>query len=134
MPNQMIPMIRLFGRDQLTLPMGRSTSMPIMSSLYRIRALRARIRLNLKKCGVLTGDEPNASNANFGSTKKNNTPHEFMINGKRLNVISAQPMVLMPKLFELSIPANNDLSIATMLITRTEMADAIAARNQPALL
>ncbi len=74
-------------------------------------------------------DEPNAAKARFGSTKKNNTPHEFMINGKRVECYFSPTDGVNARIVEVINTANNDLSIATMLITRNEMATAIAARK-----
>ncbi len=75
------------------------------------------------------GDVPNAANAKFGSAKKNNTPHEFMINGKYVECYFSPTDGVNSRIVEVINTANNDLSIATMLITRTEMATAIADRK-----
>ncbi len=76
-----------------------------------------------------SGNSANATNARFGSTKKNNTPHEFMINGKRLECYFSPTDGVNARIVQTINTANSDLSIATMLITRNEMADAIAARK-----
>lgn len=75
------------------------------------------------------GDEPNASNAKFGSAKKNNTPHEFIIDGEYVECYFSPSDGVNSKIVDVINTANNDLSIATMLITRTEMANAIADRK-----
>ena len=75
------------------------------------------------------GDEPNAANAKFGSAKKNNTPHEFKINGKRVECYFSPSDGVNSKIVDVIGTADNDLSIATMLITRIEMADAIVDRH-----
>ncbi len=75
------------------------------------------------------GDQPNAANAKFGSAKKNNTPHEFMINGKYVECYFSPSDGVNGRIVEVISTSNSDLSIATMLMTRTEMADAIAARK-----
>jgi phosphatidylserine/phosphatidylglycerophosphate/cardiolipin synthase-like enzyme len=75
------------------------------------------------------GDEPNASNALFGSEKRNNTPHEFMIDGKHVECYFSPSDGVNSKIVEVINTADSDLSIATMLITRTEMANAIADRK-----
>jgi phosphatidylserine/phosphatidylglycerophosphate/cardiolipin synthase-like enzyme len=74
-------------------------------------------------------DNPDAIKARFGSTKKNNTPHEFVINGKRVECYFSPTDGVNGRVVEVINTADNDLSIATMLITRTDMADAIAARK-----
>ncbi len=72
---------------------------------------------------------PNAANSRFGFTKKNNTPHEFMINGKRIESYFSPTDGVNTHIVNNINTSSNDLSIATMLITRNEMADAIAARK-----
>ena len=72
---------------------------------------------------------PNAAKARFGFTKKNNTPHEFRINGKRVECYFSPTDGVNAKIVQNINSTSNDLSIASMLITRTEMADAIAARE-----
>jgi hypothetical protein len=76
-----------------------------------------------------TGSSPDANRARFGFTKKNNTPHEFVINGKRVECYFSPTDGVNSKIVQTINTTNNDLSIATMLITRTEMADAIAAQK-----
>ena len=72
---------------------------------------------------------PNAANSLFGFNKKNNTPHEFVINGKRVECYFSPSDGVNAKIVDNINTASNDLSIATMLITRTEMANAIAERK-----
>lgn len=75
------------------------------------------------------GDEPDAVKARFGSTKRNNTPHEFIINGKRVECYFSPTDGVNSKIVEVMETSDNDLSIATMLITRITMADAIVDRK-----
>lgn len=75
------------------------------------------------------GDEPNAANARFGSAKRNNTPHEFMIGDKYVECFFSPSDGVNNKIVDVINTANNDLSVATMLITRYEMANAIADRK-----
>ena len=75
------------------------------------------------------GAVANATLAHFGSTKKNNTPHEFVINGKRVECYFSPTDGVNARIVEVINTADNDLSIATMLITRTDMATAIATRH-----
>lgn len=72
---------------------------------------------------------PNAANAKFGFNKKNNTPHEFVIDGKRVECYFSPTDGVNAKIVNNINSASNDLSIATMLITRNEMANAIAERK-----
>jgi phosphatidylserine/phosphatidylglycerophosphate/cardiolipin synthase-like enzyme len=70
---------------------------------------------------------PDAANAKFGSTKKNNTPHEYIINGKRVESYFSPTDGVNAQLIQHINTTNNDLSIATMLLTRDEIASAIAS-------
>jgi phosphatidylserine/phosphatidylglycerophosphate/cardiolipin synthase-like enzyme len=74
-----------------------------------------------------TAELPNAANARFGSTKKNNTPHEFSINGKRVESYFSPTDGVNAQLVQHINTTNHDLNIATMLLTRDEIAAAIAA-------
>ncbi|MFN8134978.1 MAG: phospholipase D-like domain-containing protein [Bacteroidales bacterium] len=75
------------------------------------------------------GAAPDAVKARFGFTKKNNTPHEFVIDGKRVESYFSPTDGVNAKIVQNINTSNKDLSIATMLITRTDMSDAIAARK-----
>jgi phosphatidylserine/phosphatidylglycerophosphate/cardiolipin synthase-like enzyme len=75
------------------------------------------------------GDEPNSAKALFGASKRNNTPHEFIIGGKYVACFFSPSDGVNAKIVEVINTADNDLSVATMLITRTEMAQAIADRK-----
>jgi len=72
---------------------------------------------------------PDEVKARFGFTKKNNTPHEYKINGMRIESYFSPTDGVNAKIVQTINTTNNDLSIATMLITRNEMADAIAAQK-----
>jgi len=76
-----------------------------------------------------TGTTPNATNARFGSAKKNNTPHEFIINGKRVESYFSPTDGVNAQIVQHINTADNDLSIATMLLTRDEIAAAIASNK-----
>lgn len=73
---------------------------------------------------------PNAADARFGFTKKNNTPHNFVIGGKNVECYFSPTDGVNARIVQNINTANHDLSIATMLITRTEMANAIAAKKR----
>ena len=74
-----------------------------------------------------TGITPNAANTRFGSAKKNNTPHEFIINGKRVESYFSPSDGVNTQLVKHINTTNHDLNIATMLLTRIEIANAIVA-------
>ncbi len=68
-----------------------------------------------------------ALRARFGFNKKNNTPHEYLINGKRVESYFSPSDGVNSKIVEVINTTNHDLSIGTMLLTRDEIAAAIAA-------
>jgi phosphatidylserine/phosphatidylglycerophosphate/cardiolipin synthase-like enzyme len=68
-----------------------------------------------------------ALRARFGFNKKNNTPHEFVINGKRVESYFSPTDGVNSKIVEIISTSNHDLSIGTMLLTRDEIATAIVA-------
>ncbi len=78
--------------------------------------------------GSTTGT-PNAANAKFGPEKKDNTPHEFLINGKRVECYFSPTDGVNDQIIRHINTTNHDLEIASMLITRTEIASAIDTAN-----
>ncbi|MBN1650624.1 MAG: T9SS type A sorting domain-containing protein [Bacteroidales bacterium] len=73
-----------------------------------------------------TGDHADEDKALFGFHKKNNTPHEFEINGKKVECYFSPSDGVNAKIVDYINTTDKDLSIATMLLTRDEIADAIA--------
>jgi phosphatidylserine/phosphatidylglycerophosphate/cardiolipin synthase-like enzyme len=72
---------------------------------------------------------PNAANAKFGPAKSDNTPHEFIIGGNRVEVYFSPSDGVNQQIVNHIATANNDLEIGTMLITRKVISDAIIARK-----
>ncbi len=66
--------------------------------------------------------QPDAANAKFGADKSNNTPHEFVIGGNRVENYFSPSDNTNQKIIDAINTANNDLSIETMLITRSDLA------------
>ncbi|MCK9423579.1 MAG: phospholipase D-like domain-containing protein [Bacteroidales bacterium] len=77
-----------------------------------------------------TGPQPNTSNAKFGPAKSDNTPHELIIGGKRVELYFSPSDGVTSQLISHINSANTDLEIGTMLITRTTISDAIIERSQ----
>jgi len=74
-----------------------------------------------------TGVNPDAVKARFGATKNNNTPHEFVINGKRVECYFSPTDGVNSQIMQHISTADYNLNIATMLLTRDEIANTIAA-------
>ncbi len=70
---------------------------------------------------------PDNAKARFGAAKKNNTPHEFKIKGQRVESYFSPTDGVNAQIVQEINTANHDLSIATMLLTRDEIAAAIAS-------
>jgi len=71
------------------------------------------------------GDTPDSEAALFGSEKTDNTPHEFIIGGKRVECYFSPSDNTNAQIISNIDSADHDLSIKTMLITRSDLAYAI---------
>ncbi|MFC2101732.1 phospholipase D-like domain-containing protein [Bacteroidota bacterium] len=71
---------------------------------------------------------PDAANAKFGIEKTDNTPHEVIIGGKRVEVYFSPSDGVNSVIIDHINKSNNDIEVMTMLITRTDIGDALAAR------
>ncbi|MDX1284960.1 MAG: phospholipase D-like domain-containing protein, partial [Draconibacterium sp.] len=72
-----------------------------------------------------SGTSPNLSKSKFGAEKTDNTPHEFLIGGNRVECYFSPSDNTNQKIIDAIKTANNDLSVQTMLITRSDLAWAI---------
>ncbi len=77
-----------------------------------------------------TGEQPNESNAKFGANKTDNTPHEFIIGGNRVQSYFSPSDGTNQQLINAINTADNDLNVETMLITRSDLANAISSAKQ----
>jgi hypothetical protein len=80
------------------------------------------------------GDTSVISNANtlvgrFGQFKKNNTPHEYIIGGKRVEQYFSPSDNTNSAILATIGTANSDLHTSNMLITRTDLAQKIASQT-----
>ena len=76
-----------------------------------------------------TTTTPSSANAKFGPDKADNTPHEFVVGGKRIEVFFSPSDGVNQQIVNHINTANSDLEIGTMLITRTLISNAIIARK-----
>ena len=93
------------------------------------QSLARAFKIEFEEMWGSSSSSADAVKARFGFTKKNNTPHEFVINGKRVENYFSPTDGMNAKIVQNINTTDSDLSIATMLITRNEMADAIAAQK-----
>ncbi|MDX1283542.1 MAG: phospholipase D-like domain-containing protein [Draconibacterium sp.] len=71
-------------------------------------------------------NSPTLSNSKFGEEKEDNTPHEFTINGGRIECYFSPSDNTNQKLIDAMETADNNLDVETMLITRSDLAYAIS--------
>ncbi|MCS7077143.1 MAG: phospholipase D-like domain-containing protein [Bacteroidia bacterium] len=72
---------------------------------------------------------PNTSASKFGPFKTNNTPHHFNIGGKSVELYFSPSDNVTSKLIETINGANKDFQAATMLCTRSDIANAIKNKH-----
>jgi phosphatidylserine/phosphatidylglycerophosphate/cardiolipin synthase-like enzyme len=77
-----------------------------------------------------TGPTPSSANAKFGGSKADNTPHELIIAGKRIEVYFSPSDGVTGQILSHVQAADADIEVGTMLMTRTAISDAIIARHQ----
>lgn len=70
---------------------------------------------------------PNTAAARFGPDKTDNTPHEFIIGGNRVECYFSPSDFTNDQILNSINSASSKIEIATMLITRSEIASAISA-------
>lgn len=75
-----------------------------------------------------SGPQPDPAKSRFGPDKTDNTPHEFVIGGKRVQCYFSPSDGTNGRILEAINSADQDLSVATMLITRSELGYAIRDR------
>lgn len=97
--------------------------------IFQDQSLALTYQIEFEEMWGSSGAEANPASSKFGSDKLNNTPHEFLIDGKLVECYFSPSDGVNNKIVEVISTADNDLSIATMLITRITMADAIVDRN-----
>ena len=77
-----------------------------------------------------SGATPNHANSKFGPFKEDNTPHEFNIGGIRVESYFSPSDGTNDKIIDVVNTADNELHIGTMLITRSDIANAIVDKNE----
>lgn len=68
-----------------------------------------------------TGNQPNSANAKFGSAKTDNTPHEFIIGGNRVEMYFSPSDSVNSKILNTINNADNELYVETNLITKSDI-------------
>ena len=72
-------------------------------------------------------DLPNSGESRFGAAKTDNTPHEFQVGNSRVELYFSPSDGTNQKIIKAINSADNDLNVETMVITRSDIANAISA-------
>lgn len=94
------------------------------------QSLAKSYRLEFDEMWGSNTNTPNFGNAKFGADKSNNTPHEFLIGGNRVQSYFSPSDGTNQKIIDAINTADNDLEIETMLITRSDIGYAISDAKQ----
>lgn len=72
---------------------------------------------------------PNAAAARFGPDKLNNTPHEYIVGGIRVEQFFSPSDGTNAQIIEAINTANTDICVSTMLITRSDIANELTSAS-----
>lgn len=92
------------------------------------QSLAITYRLEFNEMFGSEGPQPDAVTSRFGPDKLDNTPHEFIIGGNRVECYFSPSDNTHSKILGTIQSADTDLSIATMLITKSDIGYAIRDR------
>ncbi len=76
-----------------------------------------------------SGNAPETFNSRFGPFKLNNTPHKFIIGGKRVECYFSPSDGTNAQIIKAIETADHELYVATMLITRLDLAYSLATQS-----
>lgn len=89
------------------------------------QALAAAYTLEFQEMWGGSGAVPNTANSKFGPYKTNNTPHTFVIGGRQVESYFSPSDGTNAHIIAAINSANTDINIATMVVTRTDITNAI---------
>jgi len=95
------------------------------SIVIQDQSLAQGYRMEFEEMWGSTTMTPDAVNSKFGPYKTDNTPHSYVIGGKIVNSYFSPSDGVNSKIIAAINTANTDLDIATMLITRSDIGNAI---------
>jgi phosphatidylserine/phosphatidylglycerophosphate/cardiolipin synthase-like enzyme/DNA/RNA endonuclease YhcR with UshA esterase domain len=104
---------------------GQINTDPNNVIIIQDKSLAIAYQLEFNEMFGSSGPTPDPIESRFGPDKTDNTPHEFIIDGKRVECYFSPSDGTNGKIVEAIEQADNDLSIATMLITRDDISYAI---------
>jgi phosphatidylserine/phosphatidylglycerophosphate/cardiolipin synthase-like enzyme len=93
------------------------------------QSLALAYRLEFNEMFGSDGPLPDKDNARFGPDKTDNTPHEFLIGGKRIECYFSPSDGAHQQILSSIASADHEVGVATMLITRQDIGDALAGKH-----
>ena len=93
------------------------------------KSLATAFQLEFEEMYGSDGTKPDNTKARFGPYKADNTPHEFNINGKRVECYFSPSDGTHTRILNTIETADHSLHIATMLITMSDIGDNLALKN-----
>jgi phosphatidylserine/phosphatidylglycerophosphate/cardiolipin synthase-like enzyme len=96
--------------------------------IFRDQSIARAYRMEFNEMWGDTGMTPNLTNSRFGPFKTDNTPHQFVIGGKNVECYFSPSDAVTYQIANEINNANNLLCFSVMAFTRTDLANAVAAR------
>lgn len=81
-----------------------------------------------------SGNTPNAAASKFGQFKTDNTPHQFIIGGKKVESWFSPSDGVNGKILETISSAGSTIDVATMLITRDDIGQALREKHDAGIM
>ena len=108
---------------------GQINSDPNNVIIVQDQSLARAYTLEFEEMWGDTGAIANTANARFGALKTDNTPHEFMINGKRVESYFSPSDGTNAKILQTINSGDYEIEFASMIITRLDLANALASKS-----
>lgn len=112
---------------------GQINTDPNNVVIIQDKSLALAFRLEFNEMFGSDGADPDPDKARFGTKKTDNTPHEFIINGKRVECYFSPSDGTHTKILEVIESADYSIHIATMLITKTDIGYDLVDKNNAGL-
>lgn len=95
----------------------------------RDQSLARSFRLEFNEMFGSNGPQPDPDKARFGPDKTDNTPHEFIIGGKRVECYFSPSDGTHQQILNTIHTSDHSIHVATMLITKQDIGDALALKS-----
>ncbi len=92
------------------------------------QSLAKAYKLEFEEMWGSAGAQPDTLTARFGTNKTNNTPHEFVVGGKRMQCYFSPSDNANARIIESMNTANVDMQFAVLSFTRSDIASAVVGR------